>query len=110
MTNVENVEAESAEAEAETAVVGDPARAAAVAEYLVKALADEPEAVTVAAQQDGSSVRLDVAVAPGDLGRVIGEGDLAALDDLVLRLVVLARVPDRAAAHLDGLKVDVEFD
>ena len=42
MTDVENVEAESAEAEAETAVVGDPARAAAVAEYLVKALVDEP--------------------------------------------------------------------
>ena len=101
MTNVENVEAESAEAEAETAVVGDPARAAAVAEYLVKALADEPEAVTVAAQQDGSSVRLDVAVAPGDLGRVIGKRGKVA--GSVRSLV-------RAAAHLDGLKVDVEFD
>ncbi len=101
MTNVENVEAESAEAEAETAVVGDPARAAAVAEYLVKALADEPEAVTVAAQQDGSSVRLDVAVAPGDLGRVIGKRGKVAGS---VRSIV------RAAAHLDGLKVDVEFD
>ena len=101
MTNVENVQAESAEAEAETAVVGDPARAAAVAEYLVKALADEPEAVTVAAQQDGSSVRLDVAVAPGDLGRVIGKRGKVAGS---VRSIV------RAAAHLDGLKVDVEFD
>ena len=101
MTYVENVEAESAEAEAETAVVGDPARAAAVAEYLVKALADEPEAVTVAAQQDGSSVRLDVAVAPGDLGRVIGKRGKVAGS---VRSIV------RAAAHLDGLKVDVEFD
>lgn len=101
MTDVENVEAESAEAEAETAVVGDPARAAAVAEYLVKALADEPEAVTVAAQQDGSSVRLDVAVAPGDLGRVIGKRGKVAGS---VRSIV------RAAAHLDGLKVDVEFD
>ena len=101
MTDVENVEAESAEAEAETAVVGDPARAAAVAEYLVKALADEPEAVTVAAQQDGSSVRLDVAVAPGDLGRVIGKrGKVAGSVGSIVR----------AAAHLDGLKVDVEFD
>ena len=101
MTDVENVEAESAEAEAETAVVGDPARAAAVAEYLVKALADEPEAVTVAAQQDGTSVRLDVAVAPGDLGRVIGKRGKVAGS---VRSIV------RAAAHLDGLKVDVEFD
>ena len=101
MTNVENVEAESAEAEAETAVAGNPARAAAVAEYLVKALADEPEAVTVADQQDGSSVRLDVAVAPGDLGRVIGKRGKVAGS---VRSIV------RAAAHLDGLKVDVEFD
>ena len=101
MTDVENVEAESAEAEVETAVAGDPARAAAVAEYLVKALADEPEAVTVAAQQDGSSVRLDVAVAPGDLGRVIGKRGKVAGS---VRSIV------RAAAHLDGLKVDVEFD
>ena len=72
-----------------------------MAEYLVKALADEPEAVTVAAQQDGSSVRLDVAVAPGDLGRVIGKRGKVAGS---VRSIV------RAAAHLDGLKVDVEFD
>lgn len=75
------------------------ATAEAVLEYLVRQIVDNPDEVRVDAA-DGSPVRLDVQVAEGDLGRVIGRRGRTAQ---AIRTVV------RAAAARDGVEVDVEF-
>jgi uncharacterized protein len=46
--------------------------AAAVLDYLARALADEPDVVAVDAREQGNRVMLSLSVAPGDMGRVIG--------------------------------------
>ncbi len=76
--------------------------ATAVLTYLVKALVDDPEAVTVDASENARrrGARLDVRVAPGDLGRVIGKRGRTAQS---IRSVV------RAAATRDDVAVDIEF-
>ena len=53
--------------------MSDLTRASEVAEYLAKSLADEPDAVSVAVNTDGDTPQIDVTVAQGDLGRVIGK-------------------------------------
>ena len=81
--------------------MSDLTKATEVAEYLAKSLADEPEAVSVAVNESGDVPQIDVTVAQGDLGRVIGKRG---------RVANAFRTVVRAAAHLDGAKVDVEFD
>ena len=71
-----------------------------VLHYLVKALVDDPEAVHVDAIERRRGVLLEVRVAPGDMGRVIGRKGRTAQS---LRTVV------RAAATRDGVTVDVDF-
>lgn len=41
-------------------------------ETVARALADQPDAVLVAEQEDGDLTEIDLTVAPEDLGRVIG--------------------------------------
>ncbi len=41
-------------------------------EYIVKALADQPEAVTVSEIEGETSIVLELRVAPEDMGRMIG--------------------------------------
>jgi hypothetical protein len=43
-------------------------------EYIVKALVDNPEQVSVAETEERGSVILEVSVAESDMGRVIGRG------------------------------------
>ena len=74
--------------------------AAAVLSHIVSSIVDDPDAVRVDAQPDRGRVRLDVRVAPGDLGRVIGRRGRTAQS---IRTVV------RAAASRDGTDVDIEF-
>jgi uncharacterized protein len=77
------------------------ATAAAVLGYLVKSVVDEPDGVEVTINDDRiDRVRLDVHVAPGDMGRVIGRRGRVAN---AIRTVV------RAAAVRDDVEVDVEF-
>lgn len=78
---------------------GDVGTAVAVLEFLVKAIVDEPDAVSVEVD-DGRTLRLDVHVAGDDMGRVIGRRGRTAD---AIRTVV------SAAASQDGRKVDVEF-
>lgn len=42
-------------------------------EYIAKALVDDPESVTVTQNERRSSVILELRVAQGDMGRVIGK-------------------------------------
>jgi predicted RNA-binding protein YlqC (UPF0109 family) len=75
-------------------------RAAAVLSHIVSSIVDDPDAVSVETQRDRGRVRLDVRVAPGDLGRVIGRRGRTAQS---IRTVV------RAAASRDQTDVDIEF-
>jgi len=74
--------------------------ASAVLTHVVRSIVDDPEAVTVDANESRGKVRLEVRVGPGDLGRVIGRRGRTAQS---IRTVV------RAAATRDDVEVDVDF-
>jgi uncharacterized protein len=75
------------------------ATARSVLEYLTRQLVDDPDAVTVEVEPGDRAV-LNVRVAPGDMGRVIGKRG---------RVANAIRTLVRAAAVRDGVEVDVEF-
>ena len=69
-------------------------------EVLVKNLVDNPEQVSVSTVESPRAVTLEVRVAEGDMGKVIGrQGKVAK----AVRTVV------KAAAVKDGRRVSVEF-
>jgi uncharacterized protein len=71
-----------------------------VVEVVAKALADHPDAVRVTERQHRGQTLVELFMAPGDLGRVIGrQGRTAA----ALRTLVAA------TAELDGSKATLEF-
>ena len=75
-------------------------RASNVVEVVAKALADRPEAVRVSERESKGQMVVELSMAPGDLGRVIGrQGRTAAA---IRTLVTLA-------AELDGTKATVDF-
>ncbi len=78
------------------------ATAAAVCEYLVKAMVEDSEAVSVEVAEGGrrGGVTINVHVAQGDMGRVIGKRG---------RIAHAIRTVVRAAAVRDDTAVDVEF-
>ena len=71
-----------------------------VCKYLVRSIVENPDEVKVKVDTDGDRSQLDVSVADGDMGRVIGKRGRVAN---AIRTVV------RAAAAQDGIEVDVEF-
>lgn len=77
------------------------ANAQAVLAYLAKAVVSEPDSVTIEVT-DGrrGGLALNVHVADGDMGRVIGKRGRVAQS---IRTIV------RAAAVNDGVNVDIEF-
>ncbi|WP_334144637.1 KH domain-containing protein [Rhabdothermincola sp.] len=77
------------------------ATARAVLEYLVRQIVDDPDAVEVEIDERGRRPTLNVHVAQGDMGRVIGKRGRVAQS---IRTVVRA-----AAARGDGVEVEVEF-
>lgn len=69
-------------------------------EIVARALADEPDAVTVAEGERRGGLHFELHVAPGDLGRVIGrQGRTAA----ALRQLLAA------AADVDGQKIQLDI-
>jgi len=76
------------------------ATATGVLEYLVRALVDEPDDVQVDAVDRSGGVQLEVRVAPGDMGRIIGRRG---------RTAQAIRAVTRAAAVKDGVDVNIEF-
>lgn len=80
--------------------MSDAPTAIAVTEYLVRELVDDPDAVTVDAVSGRRGLTLEVAVGPGDMGRVIGRRG---------RMANAIRTVVRAAASKDGAEVDVDF-
>lgn len=92
--------AELAEADA-ASDGGSPATAVAVLEYLAKALVADPDGVRVEADDSDGSLTLNVYVADGDMGRVIGKRG---------RVANAIRSIGRAAAAKDGeTGVSIEF-
>ncbi len=75
--------------------------ATAVLTYLTRQLVDHPDAVAVEVANERGKVTLNVRVAAGDLGRVIGKRGRTAN---AIRTVVRS-----TAAVRDGVEVDVEF-
>ena len=79
---------------------GPAPTANAVLDHVVRGLVDEPDAVRIDTEQRGRRTSLEVHVAQGELGRVIGRRGRTAQS---IRTVV------RAAATRDGQDVDVDF-
>jgi uncharacterized protein len=76
------------------------ATARSVLDFLVRSLVDDPDSVEIEVDEEGRRPSLNVHVAPGDMGRVIGKRGRVAQS---IRTVV------RAAAVRDGIEVEVEF-
>lgn len=76
------------------------ATAQRVLEYLTRQLVDDPDAVAVETEEGRGRTILNVRVAPGDMGRVIGKRG---------RVANAIRTLVRAAAVRDGAEVDIEF-
>ena len=71
-----------------------------VLDHIVRSIVNNPDQVRVEAVDDDGVIILEVRVADGDLGRVIGRRGRTAQN---IRALV------RAAAERDGVEVDVDF-
>jgi uncharacterized protein len=75
-------------------------RAREVVEVVARTLADKPDAVTVTERDARGQTFVELTMAPGDLGRVIGRQG---------RTAAAVRTLANLAAELDGTKVTVDF-
>lgn len=86
--------------DAQTANAALAPTACSVLTHIVKSIVDTPDAVEIESIDDEGKIILEVRVAEGDLGRVIGRRGRTAQS---IRAVV------RAAASRDNAEVDVDF-
>lgn len=70
-------------------------------ETIAKALVDHPEEVTVTENINGKNVEINLHVAAGDMGKVIGKQG---------RIAKAIRTVVKAASVKDDLQVDVNID
>ena len=70
-------------------------------ELIAKALVDHPDEVVVTQTSEGKNIRIQLHVAPSDMGKVIGKQG---------RIAKAIRVVMRAAASRSGQKIMVEID
>jgi hypothetical protein len=75
-------------------------RARAVVEAIARALADKPDAVSVSEREARGQTFVELTMAPGDMGRVIGRQG---------RTAQAVRTLANLAAEMDGQKVSVDF-
>lgn len=100
MTN-EYVDGDVNLVEEESGTIEDSVLAPRVLEYIARALADSPEAVSVSVQENpGRGVKLSLTVDADDLGRVIGRRGRTAS---ALRTIVAA------AGARDGVATSVDI-
>ncbi len=70
-------------------------------EVIAKALVEHPEEVVVTEKQEGKNIRIQLHVAPSDMGKVIGkQGRIAK----AIRSVV------KAASTREDCRIDVDID
>ena len=75
-------------------------RAGAVVEAIAKALADKPDEVHVTERDGRGQTFVELTLAPGDMGRVIGRQG---------RTAQAVRTLANLAAEIDGVRVSVDF-
>jgi hypothetical protein len=75
-------------------------RASAVVEAVAKALADRPDSVRVTEREARGQLVVELTMAQGDMGRVIGRQG---------RTAQAVRTLASLAAEIDGQKVSVDF-
>jgi len=75
-------------------------RARSVVEAVAKGLADKPDAVQVVERDARGQMFIELTMAPGDMGRVIGRQG---------RTAQAVRTLANLAAEMDGTKVSVDF-
>ncbi len=75
-------------------------RARDVVEAVAKALADNPDAVNVTERDARGQTLIELTMAPGDLGRVIGRQG---------RTAQAVRTLASCAAEMDSMRVSVDF-
>ena len=75
-------------------------RALAVVDAIAKGLADKPDAVQVSQRESRGQMFIELTMAPGDMGRVIGRQG---------RTAQAVRTLASLAAEMDGQKVSVDF-
>jgi predicted RNA-binding protein YlqC (UPF0109 family) len=75
-------------------------RARAVIEAIARGLADKPDAVQVTERDARGQTFVELTMAPGDMGRVIGRQG---------RTAQAVRTLATLAAEMDGAKVSVDF-
>lgn len=78
----------------------DAPKAAGLLHHVVTSIVSNPDAVQIETSTTEETIRFDVTVGDGDMGRVIGKRGRTAH---AIRALV------RAAAAQDGTNVDVEF-
>ena len=71
-----------------------------VLEIIAKALVEYPDEVSVTEYEDGDSVTLELRVADGDMGKVIGKQG---------RIAKAIRTVVKAAASIDNKRVSVDI-
>lgn len=86
--------------DAAAAVDAAPTHASAVLEHIAKSLVEEPDGVRVEVVDGSGRPQLNLHVADGDMGRIIGKRG---------RMASAIRTVTRAAAARDGVEIDVEF-
>lgn len=77
-----------------------PEHASAVLEHIARSLVEEPDGVRVEVVDGAARTQLNLYVADGDMGRIIGKRG---------RMASAIRTVTRAAAARDGVEIDVEF-
>lgn len=77
-----------------------PVQASAVLEHIARSLVEEPDGVRVEIVDGSPRSQLNLYVADGDMGRIIGKRG---------RMASAIRTVTRAAAARDGVEIDVEF-
>ena len=76
------------------------ARSVAVAEYVTRNLAEDPDAIEVEVDDHGDEVALMVHANPSDMGRLIGKRG---------RVIQALRQLVRAAGTADGVKANIDI-
>ena len=84
---------------ADTANLIPAPTATAVLDHVVRSLVDDPESVSIEAVEGRRGVTLEVRVAPGDMGRLIGKRG---------RVIQAVRQVVRASAAAEGIRVTVD--
>jgi len=75
-------------------------RARDVVEAVAKALTDRPDSVTVTERESRGQTFVELTMAPGDMGRVIGRQG---------RTAQAVRTLANLAGEMDGVRVSVDF-